>query len=211
MTLKIGINGLGRIGRMIIRSIIESKNKNIEIKHINNRSNSEISCSLLKYDSVHGKFNANIKFNNNNLIINKKKISFSQEPDISDIKWKKFGVDYVFECTGKFNSKKKLLAHIKNGAKQVIVSAPCKNADKTIVYGVNHKKIDKNDLIISAASCTTNCLAPVAHVLNKEFKIEKGFMTTIHSYTSDQRLLDNSHKDLRRARSAGQSIVPTST
>ncbi len=211
MTLKIGINGLGRIGRMIIRSIIESKNKNIEIKHINNRSNSEISCSLLKYDSVHGKFNANIKFNNNNLIINKKKISFSQEPDISDIKWKKFGVDYVFECTGKFNSKEKLLAHIKNGAKQVIVSAPCKNADKTIVYGVNHKKIDKNDLIISAASCTTNCLAPVAYVLNKEFKIEKGFMTTIHSYTSDQRLLDNSHKDLRRARSAGQSIVPTST
>jgi len=211
MTLKIGINGLGRIGRMIIRSIIESKNKNIEIKHINNRSNSEISCSLLKYDSVHGKFNANIKFNNNNLIINKKKISFSQEPDISDIKWKKFGVDYVFECTGKFNSKEKLLAHIKNGAKQVIVSAPCKNADKTIVYGVNHKKINKNDLIISAASCTTNCLAPVAYVLNKEFKIEKGFMTTIHSYTSDQRLLDNSHKDLRRARSAGQSIVPTST
>jgi len=211
MTLKIGINGLGRIGRMVIRSIIESKNKNIEIKHINNRSNSEVSCSLLKYDSVHGKFNANIKFNNKNLIINKKKISFSQESDIKNIKWKKFGVDYVFECTGKFNSKEKLLAHIKNGAKQVIVSAPCKNADKTIVYGVNHKKINKNDLIISAASCTTNCLAPVAYVLNKEFKIEKGFMTTIHSYTSDQRLLDNSHKDLRRARSAGQSIVPTST
>ena len=211
MTIKIGINGLGRIGRMVIRSIIESKNKNIEIKHINNRSNSEISCSLLKHDSVHGKFNADIKFNNNNLIINKKKISFSQELDISNIKWKKFGVDYVFECTGKFNSKEKLLAHIKNGAKRVIVSAPCKNSDKTIVYGVNHKKINKNDLIISAASCTTNCLAPVAYVLNKEFKIEKGFMTTIHSYTSEQRLLDNSHKDLRRARSAGQSIVPTST
>jgi len=211
MSLKIGINGLGRIGRMVIRSIIETKNKNIEIKHINNRSNSEISCSLLKYDSVHGKFNTDIKFNNNNLIINKKKISFSQESDINNIKWKKFGVDYVFECTGKFNSKEKLLAHIKNGAKKVIVSAPCKNADKTIVYGVNHKNINKNDLIISSASCTTNCLAPVAYVLNKEFKIEKGFMTTIHSYTSDQRLLDNSHKDLRRARSATQSIVPTST
>jgi glyceraldehyde 3-phosphate dehydrogenase len=211
MSLKIGINGLGRIGRMVVRSIIETKNKNIEIKHINNRSNSEISCSLLKYDSVHGKFKTDIKFNNNNLIINKKKISFSQESDISNIKWKKFGVDYVFECTGKFNSKEKLLAHIKNGAKKVIVSAPCKNADKTIVYGVNHKNINKNDLIISSASCTTNCLAPVAYVLNKEFKIEKGFMTTIHSYTSDQRLLDNSHKDLRRARSAGQSIVPTST
>ena len=211
MALKIGINGLGRIGRMVIRAIIESKNKNIEIKHINNRSNSETSCSLLKYDSVHGKFNADIKFNNNSLIINKKKISFSQESDINNIKWKKFDVDYVFECTGKFNSKEKLLAHIKNGAKKVIVSAPCKNADKTIVYGVNHKSLNKNDLIISAASCTTNCLAPVAYVLNKEFKIEKGFMTTIHSYTSDQRLLDNSHKDLRRARSAGQSIVPTST
>ena len=211
MALKIGINGLGRIGRMVIRAIIESKNKNIEIKHINNRSNSEISCSLLKYDSVHGKFNADIKFNNNNLIINKKKISFSQEPDIKNIKWKKYDVDYVFECTGKFNSKEKLLTHIKNGAKKVIVSAPCKNADKTIAYGINHKSINKNDLIISAASCTTNCLAPVAYVLNKEFKIEKGFMTTIHSYTSDQRLLDNSHKDLRRARSAGQSIVPTST
>ena len=211
MALKIGINGLGRIGRMVIRAIIESKNKNIEIKHINNRSNSETSCSLLKYDSVHGKFNADVKFNNNSLIINKKKISFSQESDINNIKWKKFGVDYVFECTGKFNSKEKLLAHIKSGAKKVIVSAPCKNADKTIAYGVNHKSINKNDLIISAASCTTNCLAPVAYVLNKEFKIEKGFMTTIHSYTSDQRLLDNSHKDLRRARSAGQSIVPTST
>jgi len=211
MALKIGINGLGRIGRMVIRAIIESKNKNIEIKHINNRSNSKTSCSLLKYDSVHGKFNADVKFNNNSLIINKKKISFSQESDINNIKWKKFGVDYVFECTGKFNSKEKLLAHIKNGAKKVIVSAPCKNADKTIVYGVNHKLISKNDLVISAASCTTNCLAPVAYVLNKEFKIEKGFMTTVHSYTSDQRLLDNSHKDPRRARSAGQSIVPTFT
>ena len=211
MALKIGINGLGRIGRMVIRAIIESKNKNIEIKHINNRSNSETSCSLLKYDSVHGKFNADVKFNNNSLIINKKKISFSQESDINNIKWKKFGVDYVFECTGKFNSKEKLLAHIKNGAKKVIVSAPCKNADKTIAYGVNHRSLNKNDLIISAASCTTNCLAPVAYVLNKEFKIEKGFMTTVHSYTSDQRLLDNSHKDPRRARSAGQSIVPTFT
>ncbi len=211
MAIKIGINGMGRIGRMVLRAIIESKNRNIEIKHINNRTNSEISSSLLKYDSVHGKFNANISFNNNSLIINKNKISFSQKTNIEDIKWKKYGVDYVFECTGKFNSKEKLLKHIKNGSKKVIVSAPCKNADKTIVYGVNHKSLNKNDLIISAASCTTNCLAPVAYVLNKEFKIQSGFMTTIHSYTTDQRLLDNSHKDIRRARSAGQSIVPTST
>ncbi|MDC0428925.1 thiamine pyrophosphate-dependent enzyme, partial [Candidatus Pelagibacter sp.] len=125
--------------------------------------------------------------------------------------WKKFGVDYVFECTGKFNSKEKLLAHINNGAKKVIVSAPCKNADKTIVFGVNEKELTKNDQIISAASCTTNCLAPVANVLHKNFEIEKGFMTTIHAFTSDQRILDNSHKDPRRARSASQSIVPTST
>jgi len=211
MTIKIGINGLGRIGRMVIRSLIESKNKNIEIKHINNRTNSETSCLLLKYDSVHGKFNANINFNEKNLIINKKKISFSQETELSKINWKKYGVDIVLECTGKYNSKEKSIQHIKNGAKKVIISAPCKNADKTIVYGVNHKSINKNDLIISAASCTTNCLAPIAYVINKEFIIEKGFMTTIHSYTTDQRLLDNSHKDPRRARSAGQSIVPTST
>ena len=211
MTIKIGINGLGRIGRMVIRSLVENKNKNIEIKHINNRTNSETSSLLLKYDSVHGKFNSNINYNKNNLIINKKKISFSQETELSKINWKKYGVDIVLECTGKYNSKEKCIQHIKNGAKKVIVSAPCKNADKTIVYGVNHKTINKNDLIISAASCTTNCFAPVAFVINKEFKIEKGFMSTIHSYTSDQRLLDNSHKDPRRARSAGQSIVPTST
>ena len=211
MAIKIGINGMGRIGRMVVRAIVERKNKNIIIKHINNRTNSEISSSLLKYDSIHGRFNANISFNKNYLIINKNKISFSQKTNIEDINWKKHGVDYVFECTGKFNSKENLIEHIKNGSKKVIVSAPCKNADKTIVYGVNHKSVNKNDLIISTASCTTNCLAPVAYVLNKEFKIQKGFMTTIHSYTADQRLLDNSHKDLRRARSAGQSIVPTST
>ena len=211
MTIKIGINGLGRIGRMVIRSLVENKNKNIEIKHINNRTNSETSSLLLKYDSVHGKFNSNINYNKNNLIINRKNISFSQQADLSKINWKKYGVDIVLECTGKYNSKEKCIQHIKNGAKKVIVSAPCKNADKTIVYGVNHKNINKNDLIISAASCTTNCFAPVAFVINKEFKIEKGFMSTIHSYTSDQRLLDNSHKDPRRARSAGQSIVPTST
>jgi glyceraldehyde 3-phosphate dehydrogenase len=211
MTLKIGINGLGRIGRMVIRSIIENKNKNIEIKHINNRSNSEISSSLLKHDSIHGKFNAKIKFDSKSITIDKKKISFSQEINIEDINWKKYGVDFVFECTGKFNSKEKLLPHLKNGAKKVIVSAPCKNADKTIIYGVNQNTLKNDDQIISAASCTTNCLAPVVNVLNSDYEIEKGFMTTIHAFTSDQRILDNSHKDLRRARSASQSIVPTST
>jgi glyceraldehyde 3-phosphate dehydrogenase len=211
MTINVGINGMGRIGRMVIRAIIESQNKNIEIKHINNRSNSEASCALIKHDSIHGKFNADLDFDENHLIINKNRISFSQESNIKDINWRKFSVDYVFECTGKFNSKEKLLSHIKNGAKKVIVSAPCKNADKTIVYGVNENILNKDDQIISAASCTTNCLAPVASVLNDSFEIEKGFMTTIHAFTSDQRILDNSHKDPRRARSASQSIVPTST
>ena len=211
MSIKIGINGMGRIGRMIVRSIIENNYSNIEIKHINNRSNSQTCSNLLKYDSIHGKFNAEIKFDNNNITINKKKISYGQETDLNNINWKKYNVDYVFECTGKFNSKEKLLPHLMNGAKKIIVSAPCKNADKTIVFGVNEKEIKKNDNIISAASCTTNCLAPVAHVLNKNFEIEKGFMTTIHAFTSDQRILDNSHKDPRRARSASQSIVPTSS
>jgi len=211
MTLKVGINGMGRIGRMVIRAIIESQNKNIEIKHINNRSNAESSCTLIKYDSVHGKFNAVLEFDEKHLIINKNKITFSQHSNIEDINWKSYGVDYVFECTGKFNSKDKLLAHLKNGAKKVIVSAPCKDADKTIVFGVNENILTNDDQIISAASCTTNCLAPVANVLNNDFEIEKGFMTTIHAFTSDQRILDNSHKDPRRARSASQSIVPTST
>ena len=211
MKIKVGINGMGRIGRMILRSIYENYSKNIEIKHINNRANSEACSKLLKYDSIHGKFNAEISFDESNLIVNKNKISFGQEADLKNINWKKFDVDYVFECTGKFNSKDKLIPHIKNGAKKVIVSAPCKNADKTIVFGVNESILEKKDKIISAASCTTNCLAPVVHILNNYFEIEKGYMTTIHAFTSDQRILDNSHNDPRRARSASQSIVPTST
>ena len=211
MTIKIGINGMGRIGRMIARSIYENHKKNITINHINNRSSSEICSNLLKYDSIHGKFEAQIKSNKNYIKINEKKISYTQHNDINDINWKKYNVDYVFECTGKFNSREQLLPHLKNGVKKVIVSAPCKMADKTIVFGINHKRISKNDKIISAASCTTNCLAPVADVINSNFVILNGFMTTIHAFTSDQRILDNSHKDPRRARSASQSIVPTST
>ena len=211
MKIKVGINGMGRIGRMVLRSIFENNLKDIEIKHINNKSNSEIFANLIKYDSIHGKFNADVSFNEKNLFINKNKISYSQHSNLEDIQWKKSDVDYVFECTGKFNSKEKLQAHLKNGAKKVIVSAPCKNIDKSIVYGVNQNILNDNDQIISAASCTTNCLAPIASVIHENFEIEKGFMTTIHSFTSDQRVLDNSHKDPRRARSASQSIVPTST
>ena len=201
---------MGRIGRMILRSIFEG-NKKIEIKHINNKTNSETCSNLLKYDSIHGKFKTDISFDEKNLILNNNKISFGQETDLNKINWKKYDVDYVFECTGKFNSKDKLRPHLNNGAKKVIVSAPCKSADKTIVFGVNESKLKNEDKIISAASCTTNCLAPIAHILNENFEIEKGFMTTIHAFTSDQRILDNSHKDPRRARSASQSIVPTST
>ena len=209
--IKIGINGMGRIGRMIVRSIYENHKGKIIIKHINNRSSSEICSNLLKYDSIHGKFIYQIKSSQNFIKINNDKISYTQHTNIDDIKWKKYDVDYVFECTGKFNSRNKLTPYLKNGVKKVILSAPCKMADKTIVFGVNHKDINKNDRIISAASCTTNCLAPVADVINKNFIIINGFMTTIHAFTSDQRILDNSHKDLRRARSANQSIVPTST
>ena len=211
MKAKIGINGLGRIGRMVVRSIFEENHKNLKINHINNRADIRTACELIKRDSIHGKFKGKVSVENNNLIINANKITYSQKNNIDDISWKKHNVDIVLECTGKFNSKEKLITHIKNGAKKVIVSAPCKSADKTIVYGVNHKNILAKDKIISAASCTTNCLAPVVYVLNNKFGIEKGFMTTIHSYTTDQRMLDNSHKDPRRARSAGQSIVPTST
>ncbi len=211
MTIKIGINGMGRIGRMIVRSIYENHKEKIIIKHINNRSNSEICKNLLKYDSIHGNFKSQIKSGQNFIKIDKEKISYTQHTKIEEIKWKKYDVDYVFECTGKFNSKENLLSHLKNGVKKVIVSAPCKMADKTIVFGVNHKNINKSDRIISAASCTTNCLAPVVDVINRNFIILNGFMTTIHAFTSDQRILDNSHKDPRRARSASQSIVPTST
>ena len=211
MKAKIGINGLGRIGRMVVRSIFEENHKNLKINHINNRADIRTASELIKRDSIHGKFQGKVSVENNKLIINGNKITYSQETNLSNISWKKYNVDIVLECTGKFNSKDKLISHIKNGAKKVIVSAPCKGADKTIVYGVNHKHILNKDKIISAASCTTNCLAPVVYVLNNNFGIEKGFMTTIHSYTTDQRMLDNSHKDPRRARSASQSIIPTST
>jgi len=211
MKTKIGINGLGRIGRMVVRSIFEEDHSNLKIQHINNRADIETACALLKRDSIHGKFNADISIEKNYININGNKIYYSQIDRLEEINWKDNDVDFVLECTGKFNSKEKLIPHLNNGAKKVIVSAPCKNADKTIVFGVNEKEIKKEDKIISAASCTTNCLAPVAHVLNENFEIEKGFMTTIHSFTTDQRILDNSHKDIRRARTASQSIVPTST
>jgi len=210
MTLKIGINGFGRIGRMVLRSIIETKRKDLEVVAINNRGDSEVSSFLLKHDTVHGELKAKINHSEKLIEINEKKINMIHETEISKIDWKKYKVDIVMECTGKFNSKEKSAEHIKSGARKVLVSAPCKNAIN-IIYGVNHKNLKNDDLVVSAASCTTNCLAPVAKVINDNFGIESAFMTTIHSYTTDQRLLDNSHKDLRRARSAPNSIIPTTT
>ena len=210
MSIKIAINGFGRIGRMTLRSIIENKRKDLEIVAINNRSNAEISSFLLSHDSIHGPLKNKVGHSNQSISVDGKKISMLQESEISNLDWKKYKIDIVLECTGKFNSKEKSAKHIDSGAKKVLVSAPCKGATN-IVFGVNHKNINSRDKIISAASCTTNCLAPVAKVLNDNFKIERGFMTTIHSYTTDQRLLDNSHKDLRRARAATNSMIPTTT
>jgi glyceraldehyde 3-phosphate dehydrogenase len=210
MTLKVGINGFGRIGRMILRSIIEQNRKDLEVVAINNRSNAETSSFLLINDTVHGKLKSKINHSEKTINIDKKKINMIQENKISKIDWKKYKVNIVLECTGKFNTKEKSSLHINSGANKVIVSAPCKGA-KSIIYGVNEKNLKSSDQVISAASCTTNCLAPVAQTLNENFGIERGFMTTVHSYTTDQRLLDNSHKDLRRARSAPNSMVPTTT
>ncbi len=210
MTVKLGINGFGRIGRMTLRSIIENNRKDIEVVAINNKGNAEVSSFLLSHDTIHGSLKNKISHSEKSINIDGKKINMIQEAEISNIDWKKYKVDVVLECTGKFNSKEKSAQHIKSGAKKVLVSAPCKGANN-IVFGVNHKSISSKDEVISAASCTTNCLAPVAKILNDNFKIERGFMTTIHSYTTDQRLLDNSHKDLRRARAATNSMIPTTT
>jgi len=210
MVLKVGINGFGRIGRMVLRSIIENNRKDLEIVAINNRGSNEVSSFLLKHDTVHGELKAKINHSDKSIEINGKKISMIHETEISKIDWRKYKVDVVLECTGKFNTKEKSAHHIKSGAKKVIVSAPCKNAIN-IIFGVNERNLRSSDQVISAASCTTNCLAPVAKVLNENFGVERGFMTTIHSYTPDQRLLDNSHKDLRRSRSAPNSIIPTTT
>ena len=209
--LRVAINGFGRIGRMVLRAIYENQYKGLKIVAINNRAKPETSAFLLERDTIHGKFNFNIKYTKDEIIVGKDKIQCYHESDPINCPWDEEKIDIVFECTGKFNSKEDSYKHIEAGAKKVIVSAPCKEADQTVVYGVNEKNISKKDEVISVASCTTNCLAPLAHVIHKNFKIEKGYMTTIHSYTTDQRLLDNSHKDLRRARSAPNAMVPTST
>ena len=200
MSVKVGISGFGRIGRCITRSIFELERDDIELVKINATGHIESNIHLLKYDSIHGRFNKKVNYENGSLLIENSKISILSERDPSDLDWT--GVDIVLECTGKFNSKDKSSIHLKNGAKKVLISAPADGVDKTIVYGVNHETLQTSDLIVSNASCTTNCLAPVAKVIHQELKIIKGFMTTIHSFTGDQPTVDRMHKDLYRARAA---------
>ena len=211
--VKIAINGLGRIGRCVLRAVFEENIQGIEVVAVNGPAEIEQHVHLLQYDSTHGRFPFPITHDGSNIIINDKKIPLIREKDLEKIDWAKFGVDVVLECTGKFTKREDLQKHITAGAKKVILSAPAKTDDvKTIVFGVNHHILEKSDTIISIGSCTTNCLAPVAKALNDTIGIKKGFMTTIHSYTGDQNILDSSHKgDIRRARSAACSMVPTST
>ncbi|MDO9462944.1 MAG: type I glyceraldehyde-3-phosphate dehydrogenase, partial [Deltaproteobacteria bacterium] len=210
---KVAINGFGRIGRFLLRIIAQRQEKDIEVVAINSRADSSVLAHLLRYDSVHGPFNGTVETKAHTLTVNGKEVAITGiTDDLSRLPWRDLGVDIVLESTGKFRDKESNLKHLQAGAQKVIIGAPGKNVDATIVMGVNEEiyQPDKHH-IISNASCTTNCLAPVAKVLHDAFGIEHGLMTTVHSYTMDQRILDGSHKDLRRARAAGMSIVPTTT
>ena len=211
MSVKVAINGFGRIGRNILRSIIENKNDNIKVVGINDLGPIETNAHLLKYDSVHGILNRDVIINGSDLDVGTGPIKVPAERNPENLPWKELDVDVVLECTGIFTSKEKAQQHITAGAKKVLISAPASGADLTVVYGVNHKKISSKHQILSNASCTTNCLAPLAYVLNKSIGIENGFMTTIHSYTGDQPTLDTMHSDLYRARAAAANMIPTST
>lgn len=212
MITRVAINGFGRIGRLVLRIGQERFDKDIEITAINTSANTETLAHLFKYDSCFGRFNGTVEASENSLIINGKELSVFNEKEPENLPWKKLGVDIVVESTGKFIKKDKAMEHINAGAKKIIITAPGVNEDITIVMGVNEKNYDsKKHNIISNASCTTNCLAPFAMVLDESFGIEKGLMTTVHSFTNDQKLLDKTHKDLRRARAASESIIPTST
>ena len=211
--VNLAINGFGRIGRLFLRALIESKySNNLKVKIINDLADLESNVHLFKYDSIHGTFNKKIKKSKNSFDIAQGPIKIISENNPSKLPWNKNNIDIVIECTGILTAKKESLKHIEAGAKRVIISAPSDDPDKTVVYGVNHKEIKDNDKIISNASCTTNCLAPIANILNKGLGINEGHMTTIHSFTGDQSIVDTFHKsDLRRARSASLSLIPTTT
>jgi glyceraldehyde 3-phosphate dehydrogenase len=210
MAVKIGINGFGRIGRNVFRAAL--KNPNVEVVAVNDLTDANTLAHLLKYDSVHGKLDAEVSVNGNNIVVNGKEIVVKAERDPAQLAWNELGVDIVVESTGRFTKREDAAKHLEAGAKKVIISAPAKNEDITIVMGVNQDKYDPaNHHIISNASCTTNCLAPFAKVLHEKFGIVRGMMTTVHAYTNDQQILDLPHKDLRRARAAAESIIPTTT
>ena len=211
MTVRVAINGFGRIGRLVLRSIIENDRKDIEVAAINDLGPVATNAHLLRFDSVHGRFPADVQVDGDKIVINGKPILCTAIRDPKDLPHRELDIDIAMECTGIFADKEKASAHLEAGAKRVLVSAPVTNADKTIVFGVNHDLLTKEDLVVSNASCTTNCLSPVAKVLNDLVGIGKGMMTTIHSYTNDQPSLDQMHKDLYRGRAAAVSMIPTST
>lgn len=211
MTVRVAINGFGRIGRLVLRGIIESKRKDIQVVAINDLGSVENNALLLKYDSVHGPFPTAVKAKDGALVVGRTRIVCTAEPNPEKLPWKKLKVDVALECTGRFTDRDKAAAHLKAGAKKVLISAPASGADLTVVYGVNDDQLTRKHKVVSNASCTTNCLVPVADVLNKAVGIEKGYMTTVHAFTGDQRTVDTLHSDPRRARAAAVSLIPTST
>ena len=209
MSVKVAINGFGRIGRNILRASVENNRKDIEVVAINDLGSPEMNLHLLKYDSVHGRFPLDLSLHKNYLKVNNTEIEITAEKDPAKLPWSE--VDVALECTGIFTDKEKASLHLNNGSKKVLISAPASNVDRTVVFGVNHESLTSTDVIVSNASCTTNCLAPVVKVLHESFGIEVGYMTTIHSYTGDQPVLDTLHKDYYRARAASLNMIPTST
>jgi glyceraldehyde 3-phosphate dehydrogenase len=211
MTVKVAINGFGRIGRNILRAIVEAGRKDIEVVAVNDLGPVETNAHLLRYDSVHGRFPGEVTVKGDSISVGDLSFKVTVQKDPSNLPWKELGVDIALECTGLFTSKDKASAHLQAGAKRVLVSTPADGADFTVVYGINDDKMTKDHVVISNGSCTTNCLAPMAKIMNDNFGVESGFMTTIHSYTGDQPTLDTMHKDLYRARAAALNIIPTST
>jgi glyceraldehyde 3-phosphate dehydrogenase len=211
MAVRVGINGFGRIGRLVFRAAMEAQRKDIEFVAINDLGSPEANAHLLSYDSVHGRYPGKVQAMKNAIKVDGKKVKVLSERNPADLPWGDLGVDIVLECTGLFTSKESASAHLAGGAKKVLVSAPCTGADLTVVYGVNSDKLRKSQTVVSNASCTTNCLAPVAFVLHKAVGIKHGFMTTVHSFTGDQRTVDSLHKDMARARTASTNMIPTST
>jgi len=211
MAVKVGINGFGRIGRLVFRAAMEAKRDDLEFVAINDLGSAAANAHLLTFDSVHGRFPGKVEASDDGIVVDGKSVKVLAERDPTKLPWGDLGVDVVMECTGIFTARDKAAQHLAGGAKRVLVSAPASGADLTVVYGVNHDQLTAAHEVVSNASCTTNCLAPVAHVLHKAIGIERGFMTTIHSYTGDQSTVDTLHKDLARARAAALSIIPTST